>query len=92
VIQSNTQAHVDENLSIATGNFWEEEYVDSSGATQHGLTAGLWLNLRDPSTGARQNPHQRVHAGQEIAIGGYRIRVLEVTGGSEETVTVAVAR
>jgi hypothetical protein len=91
VIRSNTQAHIDENLSLATGNFWEEQYVDGSGGAQFGLTAGLWIDLRGQGAGDQQNSHLRVHPGQEIAIGDYRISVQEVNG-PDQSIKVAVVR
>ncbi len=77
-IESNTQAFIDADLSIASGNFWQAAYTDASGAAQYGPTAGLFISLRAPGTAEPENITIRVHAGQEITVGDYQIRVLEV--------------
>jgi hypothetical protein len=77
-IQSGTQLDHDGNLGIAAGNFWGGDFVGPGGEVQHGLTAGLWLTLRD---GREENRHVRVHPGQVLNYGGYAIEVLEVAGG-----------
>lgn len=63
-------------IKLGCGNFWEEKYQEG-GAEHEGVTAGLWV-LRAES---RVADHLRVHAGQQVEVPGFHLRVLEVTPG-----------
>jgi hypothetical protein len=90
-IETNTQAFINADLSIASGNFWEAAYTDANGAAQYGPTAALFISHRAPGTTEPDNTTIRVHAGQEITIGDYQIRVLEVRDSdSGASVTVII--
>lgn len=79
--------YYDGNLSIGVGNFWREEYVDEQGVTRSGPTAGLWITVRDDPS---QSGHVRVHVGQELTVGRYSIRVVEI-GHEDGTAFVRLA-
>jgi hypothetical protein len=72
------QAQFGDDLRVGAGNIWEEEYLDEAGHSARGLTGGLWFFVRDRP---ELDHHVRVHPGQWIEFGGYRVRVLEVTQG-----------
>lgn len=74
VLEANVQLTVGD-LRIGVGNIWEENYTDSSGNGKKGLTAALWLFYR---TDQSLDVTPRVHAGQEIIIGRYAIKIIDV--------------
>jgi hypothetical protein len=84
LVAASTQATFDDTLRIGAGNIWAEDYTDASGQQQHGLTAGLWLFVRDR---AELNRHERVYPGQVIEVAGYQIAVREV---GEHAVVLAI--
>lgn len=84
-IADTAQAQFGTALRIGVGNIWEEEYTAADGTTATGLTAGLWLFVRDQPALDR---HVRVHAGQLVELAGHQIAVVAV---AEEGVTLRVA-
>jgi hypothetical protein len=84
IIEASTQATFDDTLRIGAGNIWDEDYTDASGQPQHGLTAGLWLFVRDR---AELNRRERVYPGQILEVAGYKIVVTEV---GEDAVVLAI--
>lgn len=84
IIEASTQATFDDTLRIGAGNIWDEDYTDAAGQPQHGLTAGLWLFVRDR---AELNRRERVYPGQTLEVAGYKIVVTEV---GEDAVVVAI--
>ncbi len=78
LVRVNTQLTV-EDLRIGVGNLREGSYVDAQGAPQHGLTAGLWLYVRDDPS---QNRQVRVYAGQTITVSKYTIAITDISNDS----------
>jgi hypothetical protein len=74
-ITNTAQAQFGDSLRVGAGNIWEADYVDETGASRKGLTGGLWFFLRDHPELDR---HVRVHPGQHVEFGDYRIQVLSV--------------
>lgn len=63
------------DVRIGVGNIWEEEYTPEGGTPRRGLTAGLWISVRnDPA----QDRHVRVHPGQSVLVPGYQLVILAV--------------
>lgn len=77
-ISSNTQAQFGNDLRVGSGNFWEDEYVNSEGQTVKGLRAGLFIYPKDSG----KEYKERVYQSQTLTIENYRITVLEVTDDS----------
>lgn len=73
-IQANTQLTF-KDLRIGAGNFWEEEYTNFNNETITGLTAGLWIYVKDQP---QENKTIRVFPGMKIAVSGYEIFVKSV--------------
>jgi len=74
MIAKNTQGTFGD-VRIGVGNIWEEQYTEG-GRTTNGLTAGLWIFIRNHSD---QNQRVRVHPGQIVDVPGQcRIRVVSV--------------
>jgi len=73
-IERNTQATIGD-IRIGAGNFHEESYTSDDGVPRTGMTAGLWIYVRDDSS---KNRHVRVHAGQILSVPGYRLEVVAV--------------
>ncbi len=65
-----------DGIQIGVGNVRQEQYVDEAGASHEGMTASLSIVTAGATTAQRQ----RVHAGQVLAVDGYRIEVLAVDG------------
>jgi hypothetical protein len=74
-ITNTAQAQFGDSLRVGAGNIWDDEYVDEAGKQVKGLTGGLWFFVRDQS---ELDHHIRVHPGQRVEFGGYRIHVLVV--------------
>lgn len=74
-IADTTQAQFGDTLRVGAGNIWEDSYETADGTTTSGLTAGLWLFVRGRPELDR---HERVHAGQVLAIDGHTLSVLAV--------------
>lgn len=74
-IQSNTQATLGDDVRIGAGNFHEEDYTPAGGGSRRGLTAGLWIYVRNDSS---KDTHVRVHTGQVLSVPGYQLEVLAV--------------
>ncbi len=74
-ILATTQAQFGDSLRVGTGNIWEEEFTGEDGATATGLTAGLWLFVRDR---LELNRHVRVREGQQVEIIDYQLTVLKI--------------
>jgi hypothetical protein len=73
-IEETTQIHLN-GVAIGVGNIWEEDYTPPGGGSTRGLTAGLFISVKeDPS----QNRTLRVHPGQEVTVPGYRLQVVSV--------------
>ena len=72
-ITETTKHRVSSEFEIAAGNCWEDDYTDTAGKAQRGLTCGLWVT--EPGSGSKRR-HVRVHPGQELEAGGHRIKVL----------------
>ena len=77
-IVSNTQTEY-KDLKIGAGNFWEEEYTDSSHNKKNGLTAGLWLYPKDG-----KNYTKRVYEGEEFTFANYKFKILKVSQNPEK--------
>lgn len=76
VLESNTQMQLD-GVAIGAGNFWEEDYFQSDGTRQKGLTAALFITVTgDPA----KNQNLRVHPGEELDLPGYHITVVSIKG------------
>jgi hypothetical protein len=76
VLESNTQMQLD-GVAIGAGNIWEEDYFQSDGTKQKGLTAALFITVTgDPA----KNQNLRVHPGQELDLPGYHITVVSIEG------------
>lgn len=73
-IQANTQFTY-KDLKIGTGNFWEEEYTNDKSETIKGLTAGLWIYVKDNS---QEDRTLRAFPGMKIDVAGYQIFVTSV--------------
>jgi hypothetical protein len=73
-VESNTQITLGE-VRIGVGNIHEEEYTPAGGTPRRGLTAGLWISVRDNPT---QDRHERVHPGQTVMVPGYRLVIVAV--------------
>lgn len=74
IIESSTQMHLD-GVGIGVGNIFEEGYTPQGGTPTTGPTAALFVSVEsDPS----QNRTERLGAGQEIVVPGYRLRVISV--------------
>jgi hypothetical protein len=73
-VESNTQITLGD-VRIGVGNFSEEEYTPEGGTPRRGLTAGLWIYVRDNPTKDR---HVRVHPGQTVMVPGYRLVIVAV--------------
>ena len=86
IVQKGTQVQVTPTLRLATGNFWEEEYVDSSGAKKSGMTAGLWVTSDEPG----MPEPLRVHPGMQVPTPHTLIHVLEVVHGDKSFVRLDV--
>ena len=71
-----TNLRFDESLEVAAGNFWDDDYLDEANRPRRGLTAGLFLLVREPA-GPRPQP-LRVHPGLELTAGKNRFRVDDV--------------
>ncbi len=74
-IVTTTQGQIGDSIRIGVGNIWEEDFTPEGGAARRELRAGLWITVRDAPASSQ---HVRAHAGQELAVAGYRLRVLEV--------------
>ena len=57
------------------GNIQEEEYTPEGGTPRRGLTAGLWIFVRQDPT---QDRHIRVYPGQSVMVPGYRLVIVAV--------------
>ena len=73
-VESNTQITLGD-VRIGVGNFREEEYTPEGGTPRRGLTAGLWISVRDNPT---QDRNVRVHPGQTVMVPGYRLVIVAV--------------
>lgn len=79
-IRTNAQLNYrDNNLHIGAGGFEEGTYTDEQGNQQRGATAGLWFAVSDKSVSPQ---FYRVHAGQVIAYGKYKVSVIEIGDSS----------
>ena len=58
-------------LELGAGNIW----ADDADGGQGPLGAGLWILLPKVSS---KRIHHRVHQGQELTEGGFRLKVLEI--------------
>ncbi|MFN2420279.1 MAG: hypothetical protein ABR527_02705 [Gemmatimonadota bacterium] len=73
-IEETTQIHLN-GVAIGVGNIWEEDYTPIGGGSTRGLTAGLFISVKeDPS----QSRTLRVHPGQEVTVPGHRLQVVSV--------------
>jgi hypothetical protein len=82
-VQATTQLHL-RGVAIGVGNIWEEEYRTAGGESRNGLTAGLFISVRDDPS---QNRRIRVHPGQEVSVPGHLLHVVAV---EERVVHLAV--
>jgi hypothetical protein len=74
IIEASTQLNL-EGVGIGVGNIHEEEYTPPGGSPSVGLTAAIFVNVEaDPL----QNRTERVGAGQEVDVPGYRLRIISV--------------
>jgi len=73
-IYSNTQL-THNTLRVAAGNIWEEDYLDINENSMHGVTAGLWLSVKDR---ADLDEYVRGYPGLKLNIEKYEIVVIEV--------------
>ena len=63
------------DLRIGVSNFYEGAYVDSSGNSTTGMTAGLWIAVVGNT---ELSERVRVHEDQTIDLGIHTIQVLEI--------------
>jgi hypothetical protein len=84
IIYRNTNPDIfgeNSTLSIASGNFYYEKYTTESGKEEYGLTAVLWMWIKErPETQTSIG----IHTGQIILFEGYRIEVLRIARDSLE--------
>jgi hypothetical protein len=74
IIETNTQATLDD-VRIGVGNIRESEWTDAGGTTRRGLTAALFISVRDD---ASKDTKLRVHPGQTFTASKQRFEVLAV--------------
>ena len=77
-----------DTLRIGMSGMDTEDYVDELGASQHGLRTGLWLYFRDEPD---EDCAVRVHAGESLAVAGYRIEVLDIDPGQPGSVQLRLS-
>lgn len=82
-IAGNTQATLGD-VRIGVGNIWEEPYKDKPGVQKKGLTAALWIYVRDD---AAKDAKLRVHPGQKFTAGK---QVFEVVAVEADRVKIRV--
>ena len=87
-LQANTQLTF-ETLRIGMAGLATEDYIDEEGASQHGPRTGLWLFFRDDPD---QDGAVRVHPGQSLTRGGYRIDVLGINADPPGRVQLQLAQ
>jgi hypothetical protein len=84
IIYRNTNPDIigeNSTLSIASGNFYFKNYTAESGKEEFGLTAVLWMWIKErPDT----QTSLRIHTGQIITFEGYRIVILRITRDSRD--------
>jgi hypothetical protein len=73
-VESNTQITIGD-VRIGVGNIHEEEYTPEGGTPRRGLTAGLWIYVRENPA---QDRHVRVYPGQAVMVPGYRLVIVAV--------------
>jgi len=78
-IKANTQWTVDDELKIGSGNFWNENNVDSF---------GVWLYFRSNSD---NNASFRLKSGDETKVANYTIKVNSIDIG-QQTAEVCVSK
>lgn len=81
-VESNTQLEY-KNLLIGVAGIWEEEFTDSTGVTRNGVTAGLWIYVKDNRS---QDQSLRVYVGQEFPVEQYKISVVDIEQGSKKPI------
>jgi hypothetical protein len=74
-IADTTQAQFGDTLRVGAGNIWDERYETVDGTMVSGLTAGLWLFVRDQP---ELNRHERVWVGQVLTVADYTITVIAI--------------
>lgn len=70
-----TQATLDD-VKLGVGNIWDEEYKDASGAAKTGLTAGIWIFIRDD---AKKNTTMRAYPGMKFSASKLDLEVKSIT-------------
>jgi hypothetical protein len=78
-----------ESLRIGMAGIAVEDFPDESGASQHGLRAGLWISYRED---ADLDCAVRVHAGESLNVADYRIEVLAISQGTPGAVKLRLAQ
>jgi hypothetical protein len=84
----NTQLTHD-SLRVGMAGIAAEDFPDESGASQHGVRAGLWISYRED---ADLDCAVRVHAGQSLTVADYRIDVLAIRPGQPGVVKLRLTR
>jgi hypothetical protein len=79
LIESGTQAQLGD-VRIGAGNIWEAEYLRTDDTRETGLSAALWISVRDDQAGGHA---LRVGRGSTFSAGGFVFDVIEV---SDDTV------
>ena len=77
IIEASTQLQLD-GVAIGVGNIFEEPYAPPGGTPTVGLTAALFVTVKSDTS---QNRTERVGAGQEVDVPGYRLRIISVEAG-----------
>ncbi len=80
-IPKNTQGTFFEDIRIAVGNIWQEEYIADNGELQQGITCGLWFFAKHDSS---QSRHVRVYPGKKVLSDDYIIEAVDIGGGERE--------
>jgi hypothetical protein len=73
-VQSGTQMQVGD-VRIGVANIWQEDYLTADGMAKRGLTAALFISVKDQPSMSR---NVRAHPGLELDVPGYRLKVAGV--------------
>lgn len=82
---SQNQPFTYQDLQMAFGNCWNDDYTDEQNQPQNGLRCAIWWwSQTIPYS------HQRVYPGQEITIGDYHVRVNQVQATPQGSFTMQI--
>ena len=77
-VESGTQMQIGD-VRIGVANIWQEDYRTADGTAKRGLTAALFISVKDQPSMTRS---VRVHPGQELDVPGYRLKIAGVEANS----------